>query len=131
MREIFRSLRSRMASSLSPARQETNGSESKAAETTSVLNVARYSLVLMDSDGQVVWTREWDAGGVFQFGPRQRLWVFCGFTNRSDDEAEIAEYEIELMGEDGLIIERFNSSFGDAVIVPPGESRQFQAEWQM
>lgn len=130
MFEKFRSLRSRLASSRDARPPTTNGVES-VAQQAAVLNVASYSLVLMDSDGQVVWTREWDAGGVFQFGPRQHLHVFCGFTNHSADEAEISEYEIELMGEDGLIIERFNTSFGDAVIVPPGESRQFPAEWHM
>ncbi|MEK6320731.1 MAG: hypothetical protein AABN33_03500 [Acidobacteriota bacterium] len=95
------------------------------------MKIARYSLVLMDSDGQVVWTREWDSGGVFEFGPRQRLWVCCGFTNYSDCETEISEYEIELMGEDGLVVERFGDSFGDSVIIPPGESKHFPAEWRM
>lgn len=95
------------------------------------LKIAGYSLVLMDSDGQVIWTREWDSGGVFEFGPRQRLWVFCGFTNHSESETEISEYEIELMGEDGLVVERFGDSFGDSVIIPPGESKHFPAEWRM
>jgi hypothetical protein len=95
------------------------------------VRVAGYSLVLMDSDGQVVWTRDWDSGGVFEFGPRQRLWVCCGFTNHSERETEISEYEIELMGEDGLVIERFGDSFGDSVIIPPGESKHFPAEWRM
>jgi len=85
----------------------------------------------MDSDGQVVWTREWDSGGVFEFGPSQRLWVTCGFTNHSKRETEISEYEIELMSEDGLVIERFGDSFGDSVIIPPGESKHFPAEWRM
>ena len=85
----------------------------------------------MDSDGQVVWTREWDSCGVFEFGPRQHLWVCCGFTNHSERETEISEYEIELMGEDGLVVERFGDSFGDSVIVPPGESKHFPAEWRM
>jgi hypothetical protein len=85
----------------------------------------------MDPDGQVIWTRDWDSGGVFEFGPRQRLWIFCGFTNHSASETEISEYEIELMGEDGAVIERFSDSFGDSVIVPPGESKQFPAEWRM
>jgi len=85
----------------------------------------------MDPDGQVIWTREWDSGGVFEFGPRQRLWVFCGFTNYSENETEISEYEVELMDEAGSVVERFNSSFGDSVIVPPGESKHFPAEWRM
>jgi hypothetical protein len=95
------------------------------------MKIAAYSLVLMDSDGQVVWTREWDSGGVFEFGPRQRLWVSCGFTNHSGCETEISEYEIELMGEDGLVVERFGDSFGDSVVIPPGESKHFPAEWRM
>jgi hypothetical protein len=85
----------------------------------------------MDPDGQVIWTGEWDSGGVFEFGPRQRLWVFCGFTNHSAREAEISEYEIELMSEDGAVVERFGESFGDSLIVPPGESKHFPAEWRM
>src|SRR5262245_36758452 len=72
------------------------------ADSPATLKVARYKLILMDHDGQVVWTGEWDAGGAFEFGPHYRLWVFCEFTNHSDKEAEIAEYEIELMGEDEL-----------------------------
>ena len=95
------------------------------------LRIARYNLVLMDHDGQVVWTREWDSGGAFEFRPKQRLWVFCGFTNHSDLETEISEYEIELMSEDGSIVERFSNSFGDPVIVSPGEKKHFQAEWRM
>ena len=85
----------------------------------------------MDPDGQVVWTGEWDSGGVFEFRPRQRLWIFCAFTNHSLDETEISEYEIELMGEDGSIVERFNNSFGDSLIISPGERKQFPAEWRM
>jgi hypothetical protein len=114
MFEKFRSLRSRLASSHDDRPPAKSGAEAAAmAEPAPVLNVASYTLVLMDSDGQVVWTREWDAA------------------NHSAHEAEISEYEIELMGEDGMIIERFNTSFGDAVIVPPGESRQFPAEWRL
>ena len=107
--------------------EEGSGSPSQ----TQALKIAGYSLVLMDPDGQVIWTREWDSGGVFEFGPRQRLWVFCGFTNHSKRETEISEYEIELMGEDGLVVERFGDSFGDSVIIPPGESKNFPAEWRM
>jgi hypothetical protein len=98
---------------------------------TPVLKIAGYSLVLMDADGQVIWTREWDSGGVFEFGPRQRLWVSCGFTNHSKGATKISEYEIELMGEDGVVVERFGDSFSDSVIIPPGESKQFPAEWRM
>jgi hypothetical protein len=100
-------------------------------EATAALKIARYSLVLMDPDGQVIWTGEWDSGGVFEFGPRQHLRVFCGFTNHSTREAEISEYEIELMSEDGAVVERFGESFGDSLIVPPGESKHFPAEWRM
>jgi hypothetical protein len=95
------------------------------------LQIARYGLVLMDVDGQVVWTGEWDSGGVFEFRPRQRLFVRCAFTNHSTSETEISEYEIELMSEDGSIVERFNTSFGDSLIIPPGASKQFPAEWRM
>jgi hypothetical protein len=105
-----------------------SGAQSRAAPA---LKIAGYSLVLMDQDGQVIWTREWDSGGVFEFGPRQRLWVFCGFTNHSKRETEVSEYEIELMGEDGAVVERFGDSFGDSVIIPPGESKNFPAEWRM
>jgi hypothetical protein len=101
------------------------------AQKMPAVKIAGYSLVLMDSDGQVVWTRDWDSGGVFEFGPRQRLWVSCGFTNHSECETEISEYEIELMDEDGLVVERFGDSFGDSVIIPPGESKHFPADWRM
>ena len=112
-------------SSSTPARRAKPQSKNNA------LRIARYNLVLMDQDGQVVWTREWDSGGVFEFRRRQRLWIFCGFTNHSECETEISEYEVELMSEDGSIIERFNNSFGDPVIVLPGEQKHFQAEWRM
>lgn len=122
-------------SRLSSRAKRLGGREDAAAEPqcqpASALKIAGYSLVLMDPDGQVVWTREWDSGGVFEFRPRQRLWVFCGFTNHSARETEISEYEIELMGEDGAVVERFGGSFGDSVIIPPGESKQFPAEWRM
>jgi hypothetical protein len=109
----------------------SEGGSGPQSQPAPALKIAGYSLVLMDPDGQVVWTREWDSGGVFEFGPRQRLWVFCGFTNHSTRETEISEYEIELMGEDGTVVERFGDSFGDSVIIPPGESKQFPAEWRM
>jgi len=99
--------------------------------TQAALQIARYGLVLMDSDGQVVWTGEWDSGGVFEFRPRQRLLVLCAFTNHSADEKEISEYEIELMSEDGSIVKRFNDSFADSLIIPPGTSTRFPAEWRM
>ena len=121
-------VRSRGQSSVKLSRRRIDGLQSKPAPA---LRIARYNLVLMDHDGQVVWTREWDSGGAFEFRPKQRLWVFCGFTNHSDLETEVSEYEIELMSEDGSIVERFSNSFGDPVIVSPGEQKHFQAEWRM
>lgn len=126
----LRAVRGRVASRARPSERGVNGSRSPSQERPA-LRIARYSLVLMDADGQVIWTKDWDSGGVFEFGPRQRLWVFCGFTNHSTREAEISEYEIELMGEDGTVVERFGDSFGDSVIIPPGESKHFPAEWRM
>jgi hypothetical protein len=126
----FRGAKNRVASRA----KRLGGSEDGAGgppQAHAGLKIAGYSLVLMDPDGQVVWTREWDSGGVFEFGPRQRLFVFCGFTNHSACETEISEYEVELMGEDGAVVERFGDSFGDSVIVPPGESKNFPAEWRM
>jgi hypothetical protein len=111
--------------------KRSQGKPEHMSPTLSSLKIARYGLVLMDPDGQVVWTGEWDSGGVFEFRPRQRLWVFCAFTNHSERETEISEYEIELMSEDGTIVQRFNDSFGDSLIIPPGESKQFPAEWRM
>lgn len=126
----LRAVRGRLGSRTTPSARGENGS-AHLPQPSSALRIARYSLVLMDPDGQVIWTGEWDSGGVFEFGPRQHLWVFCGFTNHSKREAEISEYEIELMSEDGAVVERFGDSFGDSVIVPPGESKQFPAEWRM
>jgi hypothetical protein len=130
MRARLRSIGSLLRSPANLLRRKSKTSESQSG-TMPALKIAGYSLVLMDPDGQVIWTREWDSGGVFEFGPRQRLWVFCGFTNHSARETEISEYEIELMGEDGAVIERFNNSFGDSIIVPPGESKHFPAEWRL
>lgn len=127
---LIAGIRSRVASAMNLARRRDTSSR-QTSRMTPALKIAGYSLVLMDSDGQVIWTREWDSGGVFEFGPRQRLWVFCGFTNHSECETEISEYEIELMSEDGLVVERFGDSFGDSVIIPPGESKHFPAEWRM
>ena len=126
----LRAARGRPASRTRPLERRENGS-AHPPQSTPALRIARYSLVLMDPDGQVIWTREWDSGGVFEFRQRQRLWVSCGFTNHSSREAEVSEYEIELMSEDGAVVERFGDSFGDAVIIPPGESKHFPAEWRM
>jgi len=94
------------------------------------LKIARYTLVLMDPDGQVIWSKEWDPG-VFEFRPRQKLSISCGFTNHSPLEAEIGEYEIELMSEDGVVVHRFGNSFGDSLIVAPGQRQVFNAEWSL
>jgi hypothetical protein len=95
------------------------------------LRVAGYNLVLMDREGQVIWTREWDTGGSFDFNPCYSLSVFCRFTNHSKQEVEIAEYEIELTGEDGMVLNRFGEAFGDSIIIPPGESKVFRGEWKL
>lgn len=130
LKSLARAIRGRLGSFLRRLKHSPDKQEPKSSITTA-LKIARYGLVLMDPDGQVVWTGEWDSGGVFEFKPRQRLWVFCAFTNHSESETEISEYEIELMSEDGTIVQRFNDSFGDSLIIPPGESKQFPAEWQM
>ncbi|HWN99380.1 MAG TPA: hypothetical protein VNS63_08935 [Blastocatellia bacterium] len=106
-------------------------SDSEAPQASPSLKIARYNLVLMDHEGQVVWTGEWDAGGEFEFGPRHSLRIFCEFTNHSKREAEIAEYEIELMSEDGLVVGRFGNSFGDALVVDPGQSKVLTGQWQL
>jgi len=124
---VLKYLRASRGDTLSPTPATRPRSQSK----KSALRIARYNLVLMDQDGQVVWTREWDSCGVFEFRRRQRLWIFCGFTNHSACETAISEYEVELMSEDGSILERFNNSFGDPIVVLPGEQKQFQAEWRM
>jgi hypothetical protein len=95
------------------------------------LKIARYSLVLLDCDGQVAWTREWDVGDAFNFGPRWCLWVFCEFTNRSNREVEIVEYEIELMSDEGLVVERFGNAFADSLMIAPGETRVFSGKWRL
>src|SRR5262249_5489953 len=95
------------------------------------LRIAAYNLILMDHDGQVVWTNEWDTGGMVDLRPHHSIWVFCKFTNHSNSEAEISEYEIELVGEDGLVVERFGSSFGDSVVVMPGQSEVFSGQWRL
>src|SRR5262245_40243268 len=138
IRDSLRAVKGRLASrttTLDPEVTESvvekeNGSASP-SQAGQALRIASYSLVLMDPDGQVVWTREWDSGGVFEFGPRQHLLVSCGFTNHTQREAEISEYENELMSEDGAVVERFGESFGDFLVIPPGESKEFPAQWRM
>lgn len=95
------------------------------------LKIAGYNIILMNSDGDVVWTREWDAGGIFEFGPNFSMWIFCEFTNHSNNEAEIAEYEIELVSEEGTVVERFGSAFGDSIIIVPGQSKVFSGQWRL
>src|SRR5437762_3179787 len=97
MFDRVRAIQSRLKASVRNLTRDRRESSAKAPHA-SALKIARYSLVLMDADGQVVWTGEWDSGGVFEFRPHQRLCVFCGFTNYSGNKTEIAEYEIELMG---------------------------------
>lgn len=123
---LIRGLSSRLGSLRLPIRKSE-----PPQPTTSALKIARYALVLMDQDGQVIWTGEWDSGGVFEFRPRQHLLISCAFTNHSGRETEVSEYEIELVGEDGSIVERFNDSFGDSLVISPGERKQFPAEWHL
>jgi hypothetical protein len=125
-----RTIRSRVTALMNSIKRghADSGSPSGSAAT---LRIARYNLVLMDPEGQVVWTGDWDAGGAFEFGPRHSLRVSCEFTNHSKREAEIAEYEIELMSEDGLVVGRFGSSFGESVVVVPGQSRVLSGQWQL
>jgi hypothetical protein len=94
-------------------------------------NIAGYTLILLDPDGLVAWTREWEAGSAFQFGHHFSLWVFCEFTNNSKHDVEIAEYEIELMSEEGMVVERFGNAFADSVIVTPGEKKVFSGQWRI
>lgn len=123
-----RTIRSRLTALMNSIKR---GHSDSAPSHPSTLRIARYNLVLMDHEGQVVWTGDWDAGGAFEFGPRHSLRVFCEFTNHSKREAEIAEYEIELMSEDGLVVGRFGSSFGESVVVVPGQSRVLSGQWQL
>src|SRR5262249_36016456 len=131
MFSVVRRLGTRLASPKDLFKRRFDKPEPPPPPPSPAIKISGYSLVLMDPDGQVIWTGEWDSGGVFEFRQCQRLVVYCGFTNPSGLKTEISEYEIELMGEDGAVVQRFNNSFGDALIVPPGESKQFPAEWQM
>jgi len=105
--------------------------ENSKSQTAATLKIAGYNIILMNSDGDVVWTREWDAGGAFEFRPNFSMWIFCEFTNHSKCETEIAEYEIELVSEEGIVVERFGSAFGDAIIVVPGQSKVFSGQWRL
>jgi hypothetical protein len=125
--ESFRTIKGRV-SALMNSIIRRRAAPDPAAET---LKVARYKLILMDTDGQVVWTGEWDAGGAFEFRPGHRLWIFCEYTNHSKREAEIGEYEIELMSDTEQVVGRFGSAFGDAMVVVPGESKVLSGQWRL
>lgn len=128
--EPTRTLRSRVSALMNSMKRGSADSRIS-AEASRGLRIARYTLVLMDHEGQVVWTGEWDAGGAFEFGPRHSLQIFCEFTNHSNRAAEIAEYEIELMSEEGNVVGRFGDSFGDSVVVVPGQSKVLAGQWQL
>jgi len=128
--EASRSIKSRVSALLNSIKRGHSDSNSSPSGS-GALRIARYNLVLMDPDGQVVWTGEWDAGGAFEFGPRHSLRIFCEFTNHSNREAEIAEYEIELMSEEGQVVGRFGDSFGDSLVVVPGQSKVLSGQWQL
>ena len=125
--ESFRTIKGRV-SALMNSIIRRRAAPDPAAES---LKVARYKLILMDTDGQVVWTGEWDAGGAFEFRPGHRLWIFCEYTNHSKREAEIGEYEIELMSDTEQVVGRFGSAFGDAMVVVPGESKVLSGQWRL
>jgi hypothetical protein len=125
--EPFRTLKGRMSALMNSIIRRRPVPE-PAAET---LKVARYKLILMDTEGQVLWTGEWDAGGAFEFPPGHRLWIFCEFTNHTKREAEIGEYEIELMSDTEQVVGRFGSAFGDAMVVVPGESKVLSGQWRL
>jgi hypothetical protein len=126
-----RTIKSRVSALLHSMKRGHSDSGSSPHLPSSAMRIARYNLVLMDPDGQVVWTGEWDAGGAFEFGPRHSLRIFCQFTNHSNREAEIAEYEIELMSEEGQVVGRFGDSFGDSIVVVPGQSKVLSGQWQL
>ena len=125
--ESFRAIKGRVSSLMNSIIRRKPAPDTGPA----ALNVARYKLILMDTEGQVLWTGEWDAGGAFEFRPGHRLWIFCEYTNHSKREAEIGEYEIELMSETEQVVGRFGSAFGDAMVVVPGESKVLSGKWQL
>lgn len=125
--ESFRTIKGRVSALMNTIIRR-RAAPDPAAET---LKVARYKLILMDTDGQVVWTGEWDAGGAFEFRPGHRLWIFCEYTNHSKREAEIGEYEIELMSDTEQVVGRFGSAFGDAMVIVPGESKVLSGQWRL
>jgi hypothetical protein len=128
--EPTRAIGGLMAALMGLIKRRRTDSNAKSQSPTS-FGIAGYTLVLLDRDGQVAWTREWDAGSTFEFGPRHSLWVFCEFTNQSKREIEIAEYEIELTSNEGIVVERFGKAFADSLIVAPGETKVFSGQWRL
>ena len=126
--ELPRSIRDLFGTLMSFIRRSHDDSTAKGQVA---LRIARYNLVLMDGEGQVVWTREWEVCDSFEFGPHYGLLVFCNYTNHSQQEVEVAEYEIELVNEEGDVVKRFGDGFGDAISVAPGQSRVFSGRWQL
>lgn len=124
-------LKRRVSDSITAVRRKVTRETVTSNGHDATLKIARYNLVLMDSDGQVVFGKEFDAGGAFEFRPGHHLYVSCEFTNHSVREAEVAEYEIELAGDDGAVVSRFGESFGDTVVVAPGESKKFVGQWSL
>ncbi len=102
----------------------------KTPQAPTILRIAGYNFVLMSQDGDVVWAKEY-SGDVFEFGPRYSLWIFCEFTNHTKVEKEITEYEIELIGEDGSVVKRFNKWFDESVIVGPRQCKTFLGQWRL
>ena len=122
-------IRNRVTELIKSVRQGIAGSKKTPQEPTT-LRIAGYNLILMSQDGDVVWAKEY-SGDVFEFGPRYSLWVFCEFTNHTKIEKEVAEYEIELIGEDGTVVKRFNKWFDESVIVGPYQSKMFLGQWRL
>ena len=126
---ITGAIKARVTELIDSVKQLRAGSKKKPQPPTS-FRVAGYNLILMSQDGDVVWAKEY-SGDVFEFGPRNSLWVFCEFTNHTKVEKEIAEYEIELVGEDGTVVKRFNKWFDESVVVGPNQSKTFLGQWRL
>ena len=126
---ITGAIKNRVTELIDSVRQGIAGSKKK-PQTPTTLKVAGYNLILMSQEGDVVWAKEY-SGDVFEFGPRNSLWVFCEFTNHTKVEKEIAEYEIELVGEDGAVVKRFNKWFDESVVVAPHQSKTFLGQWRL
>ena len=122
-------IRNRVTGLINTVRQGIAGSK-KTPQAPTTFKIAGYNFILMSQDGDVVWAKEY-SGDVFEFGPRYSLWDFCEFTNHTKIEKEIAEYEIELIGEDGSVVKRFNKWFDESVIVEPYQSKMFLGQWRL